>query len=167
LECARLGKNAGIGRANSIATKRNAKLYSDRMKSDNPMKNPDIVAKMRAKLVGRTFLSRGGNGQPTVPQVRLAEALGWPMEVAIMTAPVKNLFPSLPSCYKVDLAHSELKIAVEVDGESHKLKKWRFLDRRKEEVLRALGWTVLRFWNADVMERLETCVQMVSSTISK
>ena len=47
-----------------------------------------------------------------------------------------------------------MKIAVEVDGSSHRTKKWRFLDARKTEVLEALGWRVLRFTNEDVLTNL-------------
>lgn len=161
VECARLGKNRGIGQANRIATSRNAHLYSARMRANNPMKDPATVEKMRSRLVGRTFLARGGNGKPTAPQLALASALGWPIEVAIITTTVAGQFPSLPHAYKVDVGNEELKIAIEVDGDSHKLPKWRFLDRRKESVLRALGWTVLRFWNEEVTESLEECVQKV------
>ena len=89
------------------------------------------------------------------------------MEYPIETAAVKHIFPSLPNCYKVDIAYPELKLAIEVDGLTHKLRKWRFLDQRKEAVLSALGWSVLRFWNWDVDNDLSNCVQVVLSSISK
>lgn len=145
----------------------NRTYASERMRKHNPMRNPKARAKMVASLKGRTFLSRGGNGTPTKPQLRLAKALGLPIEVPIRVKSVRHLFASLPKCYKVDIGNQKIKLAIEVDGQSHRLKKWRFLDRRKEEVLASLGWTVLRFWNEDVMERLEDCVRMVSCTTSK
>ncbi len=166
-ECARLGKNAGIGKANAVSILKIGGLIAARMRANNPSKRPEVKAKISASMKGRTFLARGGNGKPTAPQLRLAEALGWPIEVAIKTSSVANLFTSLPHSYKVDIGNETLQIAVEVDGPSHKTKRWKFLDRRKEEVLRALGWTVLRFWNQDVMGRLEECVQTVLSTTWK
>jgi very-short-patch-repair endonuclease len=74
------------------------------------------------------------------------------MEYAIQTRPAVGKFESLPNCYKVDLASPEHKLAIEVDGKTHKLKRWKFLDRRKTAVLNFLGWKVLRFWNEEVSE---------------
>ena len=135
---------------------------SEWVKNNNPQSDPVIREKARQAKLGRTFLSRGGNGQPTVPQLRLAQALGLPIEYSIVTKPVKDQFTSLPPCYKVDLANPSIKLVIEVDGPTHKLKKWKFLDRRKESVLQALGWSVLRFTNQQVMEGLEEVIAEVS-----
>jgi very-short-patch-repair endonuclease len=135
-----------------------------RMKENNPSLNPQTREKMSAKLRGRTFLSRGGNGKTTVPQEMLAKALGWEMETAIGIANVP--FQSPPTCYKVDIGNKELKIAIEVDGNSHKTKKWKFLDKRKTEILNYLGWSVLRFWNKEILEDLNLCVERVNQFIA-
>jgi hypothetical protein len=136
---------------------------SSRMKAKNPSTNPATRDKISKSLQGRTFLSRGGNGQRTEPQKLLAHALGWKMEHPICTAPVKGKFPSLPHCYKVDIADSTVKLAIEVDGRSHRSPRWRYLDKRKEEILRALGWKVLRFENERVLADLQGVVAEVSS----
>lgn len=127
------------------------------------MLDPATRELMSAKLRGRTFLARGGNGKTTIPQEMLAAALRLPMEHAILTEPVKGQFPSLPPCYKVDLADPSRKLAIEVDGNSHRTKKWKFLDRRKTEILQALGWSVLRFSNEEVLTGLQDCVDRVTS----
>lgn len=127
---------------------------SARMKANNPMANLATREKMRCALRGRTFLARGGNSQPTTPQILLADALGLPMEYAIPTAPVAGKFPSLPHNYKVDIADPETKIAIEVDGRTHRQPKWKFFDRRKTEILNALGWQVIRFTNEQVLTDL-------------
>lgn len=161
--CAAKWRNAQPGRTERFNAwmdgKRGVKLRgrkspesAARMKANNPMNRPDAVAKMRSALTGRTFLARGGNGKPTKPQTLLAEALSLPMEFVIETAGVKDRFESLPHCYKVDLASPKHKLAIEVDGNSHKTKLWKFLDARKTAVLNALGWKVLRFWNQEVMD---------------
>jgi hypothetical protein len=139
---------------------------AERMTRKNPMHNPASVERMRASLTGRTFLSRGGNGHTTEPQRLLAAALGpeWEMELAIPTAPVSESFPSLPPAYKVDIGNPVLRIAVEVDGRSHRSKRWRWLDHRKTEVLSALGWRVLRFTNQAVMADLPGTVRAVRCT---
>jgi hypothetical protein len=133
------------------------------MKVKNPMANPATLEKMSRALKGRTFLSRGGNGQPTEPQKLLASALGWAMEHPICTAAVKDIFPSLPNCYKVDIADPAAKLAIEVDGRTHNQRRWKFLDRRKTEVLHALGWRVLRFKNEQVMRDVRAVVTEIES----
>lgn len=132
------------------------KFYSD----------PENLEKMRKRLQGNTFLSRGGNGQLTKHQVILAERLNLPMEYVIETAEVKDKFPSLPHCYKVDLAFPQHRLAIEVDGKTHRLKLWRFLDRRKTKVLQALGWSVLRFTNEQVTHSLDSVVAEVIEFIA-
>lgn len=123
---------------------------SARMKTNNPNQNPEWKKKMSALMSGRTFLARGGNGKLTSQQESVANALNLPMEYPIPTGPVKDLFKSLPPCYKVDIADPTRKLAIEIDGPSHQTKKWKFLDKRKTEVLNALGWSVLRFSNQRV-----------------
>jgi very-short-patch-repair endonuclease len=118
---------------------------------------------MRQKLIGRTFLSRGGNGTITPQQKKLWELLGegWEMELPILTKNVKTLFKSLPPSYKVDIGNQEMKILIEIDGNSHKTKKWKFLDKRKTNVLNSLGWKVLRFWNEEVTTNPQICIQKI------
>lgn len=130
------------------------------------MQRPEVIAKMRTSMQGRTFLARGGNGTLTEPQKRLAAVLGWPMEYVIPTRPAWGLFPSLPNHYKVDLADPAMKTAIEVDGMSHRSKKWRFLDARKTAVLAALGWSVLRFSNQRVMTEIEAVAQEIRASIA-
>lgn len=136
------------------------------MKANNPMNNPETREKMRQSLKGRTFLARGGNGTLTQPQLLLAEATGFPVEYVIPTAPVAGQFPSLPPCYKVDLADPAHMLAIEVDGKMHRQKLWRFLDRRKTEVLNALGWSVLRFSNEQVMTDLPSVLETIRGFIA-
>jgi very-short-patch-repair endonuclease len=146
-----------------------AKASSERMKARNPTRDPAVIEKMRRSLAGRTFLSRGGNGQLTEPQKMLAAKLrGSIMELAILTAPVRGQFPSLPAHYKVDIALPRRMLAIEVDGNSHKQRKWKFLDARKTEVLNALGWSVLRFSNEAVLTTLPVVLATIRSfTTSK
>lgn len=153
-------KKMAVGVSRALKGKK-APGRAKKMRENNPTKDPEVRKKMSRALKGRTFLARGGNGKPTVPQLKLAKATGLPMEHAIATAPVRGLFPSLPPCYKVDLAHVETKTAIEVDGNSHKTRRWRFLDRRKTSILEALGWCVLRFWNEQVLEDLPGVVEEI------
>ena len=94
-------------------------VASARMKANNPTADPDVRRKMSAAMSGRTFLARGGNGKLTPQQERVANSLGLPMEYAIPTKLVKHKFKSLPTCYKVDIADPDRKLAIEIDGSSH------------------------------------------------
>ena len=84
------------------------------------------------------------------------------MEFAIPTKPVRGQFTSLPACYKVDVADPTRKLAIEIDGATHETKKWKFLDKRKTEVLNALGWSVLRFSNQRVDSDLESVLKEIA-----
>jgi len=72
-----------------------------------------------------------------------------------------------PTCYKLDMANRDLRVGVEVDGMSHCSLERQAQDRKKEELLQSLGWSVLRFSNEDVIRNLNACVQAVLSSISK
>ena len=148
-------------------TKEFRERSSKRMKERNPMWMPGVKEKMIESSKGRTFLSRGGNGEHTKHQLMLHLATGLPMEHVIETAAAKGVLPSLPHHYKVDLAAPEVKLAIEVDGKTHRLRKWRFLDHRKTTILNSLGWQVLRFTNEQVEGETKKCVKTILSTISR
>ena len=65
--------------------------------------------------------------------------------------------------YRIDIAHPLLMIGVEVDGESHYLRK--DIDMKRDEMMRAMGWTILRFRNEDVMRNLNTVFEEVMSVV--
>jgi len=96
----------------------------------------------------------------------VANALGLQMEYAIPTRAVKHRFKSLPNCYKVDIADPARRLAIEIDGATHNTKKWKFLDKRKTEVLNALGWSVLRFSNQRVDSELDSVLEEIREFIA-
>lgn len=141
---------------------------SARMKTKNPMHQPKTREKvkttLRAMQWGPTI--RGGNGRgPTIQETLLACALGWETNVVVPTKMKRG--SGYPTCYKIDVGNSLLKIGVEVDGFSHSAMDRQLQDRKKESFLNSIGWSVLRFSNQQVTERLAECVQTVLSTISK
>ena len=138
---------------------------SKRMKEDNPSLRPEVIEKGKATKAIRGSLhvwkgTRGGNGQLTVPQILLAEAIGWATEVPVSLGPKQ---PGYPTCYKVDIGNPILKIAIEVDGNGHNGKHVKSLDLKKEGKLRELGWRVLRFTNEAIM----TDISLVLSEIQR
>jgi very-short-patch-repair endonuclease len=60
--------------------------------------------------------------------------------------------------YIADFACLERKIVVEVDGSQHLNSAY---DRERDRLMVGLGWTVLRFWNDDILLRIEPCLETV------
>lgn len=100
----------------------------------------------RAIEARRGFSPTHGNGQEPglVTQLmwEILEPKGFVREHSI---PTKSAgIPGLPLCYKVDFGHPARRIAVELDGPYHRQAYQRRRDAKKDNALRALGWTVLR-----------------------
>lgn len=117
----------------------------------NPMAKPETRAKVsrRLKEIGHKVSVRGGNGHGlTEPQRALMDALpgNWIAEYSLSLG---RRTPGFPTAYKIDLADRGRKVAIEVDGHSHRSRKDQ--DAKKDAVLTSLGWTVLRFWNWDIL----------------
>ena len=161
--------------ANSEALKTSLSSESKRNKArealaqNNWLQTPEAVEKNRqARLArksnSRKISKRGGNGADmAVPQKMLADALQWRTEHVVTTGATKG--SGRPYHYRLDMAHPELKIAVEVDGRSHNWEKIKESDARKDAFLASSGWIVLRFSNTAVMDDLAGCVQTVTSTM--
>ena len=85
-----------------------------------------------------------------------------------------------------DIAITKYKVAVFVDGEfwhgykwsdrKNKLKANREYwiekieeniarDRRNDEKLKELGWTVLHFWEKEVLKELESCLNTIEAAV--
>src|SRR3972149_1602468 len=146
----------------------NRRDASARMTARNPMARPDVRAKVSTRLRAMQWKPpvRGGNGHPPTPaQQLLSCALGWPTEVAVPTRIAKG--SGYPTCYKLDIANLALKIAIEVDGQSHRVLSRRAQDRKKQKFLESQDWCVLRFSNEEILSSVGTVVETVLSTISK
>ena len=60
--------------------------------------------------------------------------------------------------YIVDFCCNKKKIIIELDGSQHLLSK---TDKARDSYLVAKGYTVLRFWNNDIDNNLETVLQNI------
>jgi hypothetical protein len=156
----------------AIASDAKRAKHRERLMAFNWLQTPEAIKKNREVRIargtdkGRKLLIHGGNGKGmTVPQSMLADALQWPVEFVVKTGATKG--DGRPFHYKLDIAHPLLKVAVEVDGRSHRSMTVRQSDARKDLFLKSSGWTVLRFSNQQVMDDLAGCVQMVLSTTSR
>lgn len=160
--CSDEHRDAWVARDRSARMARTNRTHaSARMTASNPMSDPVSRAAMTAtlKTIGHKPQAQGGNGRgPTAPQKTLADLLGWPMEVIVPTGQRASGGP--PSHYKLDLAHPAAKVAVEIDGRSHRAAARRESDRRKDQWLTAAGWTVLRFTNEEITADTPACARL-------
>ncbi len=63
-----------------------------------------------------------------------------------------------------DIVARSAKLVIEVDGGQHAWQQRRDADRTR--YLESLGFTVVRFWNNDVLERTEGVVQAIEIALS-
>ena len=65
--------------------------------------------------------------------------------------------------YIVDFACPDQRLIVELDGSHHADGAVSAKDAERSEILRKHGWTVLRFWNDDVLRDVENvCLHIVT-----
>ncbi|TGQ51792.1 endonuclease domain-containing protein [Mesorhizobium sp. M1C.F.Ca.ET.193.01.1.1] len=63
--------------------------------------------------------------------------------------------------YIVDLACPNKKLIVELDGSQHARAEASASDAARTAKLEALGWTILRFWNDDVIRDIDNVCQHI------
>jgi very-short-patch-repair endonuclease len=66
-------------------------------------------------------------------------------------------------CYIADFVCCERRLIVEVDGGQHA--EQAAYDRQRDAWLRSQGYTVLRFWNHDVMQQLEGVLEQIRRAV--
>lgn len=82
-----------------------------------------------------TPYGRGGLPSPRMLEFSFLCDAGYEMDTVTIPIPTG-------SAYKLDFAHREAKVNIEIDGLSHRGR--RFEDERRDEYLRSLGWKVIR-----------------------
>ena len=65
--------------------------------------------------------------------------------------------------YFADFACRERWLVVEVDGSQHAEKGT--YDRRRDEYMRSVGFSVLRFWNVDVLKRRTSVCETILASL--
>lgn len=173
--CSPACSGAYRSRAYSAAmTRTNARdkhLQSARMTLSNPMKDLETRKKVSETLkrLSHRPKERGGNGKPPpIAEQRLGEivaGLGFLSQIVIRTGQRRVNPFRVPTSYRPDFGNPELKLALEADGPSHSGRK--HLDAKKDLFLTGLGWTVLRFTNAQIETGPQGVLTAVLCTISK
>ena len=64
--------------------------------------------------------------------------------------------------YIADFVCIECKLVIEVDGGQHA--KQQSYDAKRDEYIKEQGYSVMRFWNNDVMNNIDGIVQMILET---
>ena len=67
--------------------------------------------------------------------------------------------------YIVDFVCEEHRLIVEIDGGQHQAEQAAY-DQQRDAWLRGQGYTVLRFWNNDVMQNLEGVLEKIRCTLT-
>ena len=151
---------------NSVTASHTNSIYaSERMKRSNPMSQPKSVSKMRRTLkrIGHRPSVCGGNGTGLTPAEQALSSATGLLPYNVNTH--GGLKDGYPTHYKLDLAHVEHKLGIEVDGGSHQMLSRQAQDRKKEEYLKARGWTILRFTNKQALEETDKCCEIIKSKL--
>lgn len=69
--------------------------------------------------------------------------------------------------YIVDFYCKELRLAIEVDGDNHQLPRTREYDFNRQEALKLLGITVMRFHNNEIVYDIETVISKIRNWIKE
>ena len=67
--------------------------------------------------------------------------------------------------YIVDFVCKELKIVIELDGISHLFEDIQEKDRKKEDFLNSLGYTVLRFSDEEVLKDMRNVIRVIECVV--
>lgn len=79
----------------------------------------------------------------------------------LKTLPLRVLRQRPIAHFIVDFYCAELKLVIEVDGESHFIENAQEYDRERTHILEEYGLTVMRFTNQQVLEEFEAvCLQI-------
>lgn len=91
---------------------------------------------------------------PSPLQMKLHSLLGpdWELEKRVYAG--RNTSRGKRIFYRLDLAHPQAMLAVEVDGGHHRSHAQREKDAVRDAHLASLGWTVYRYTNAEVKASL-------------
>lgn len=101
----------------------------------------------------------------------LHSKLKWPIEFLEYRIEIKRIVGPFQKGERysifVDLAFPEVKLAIEVDGNSHKEKKQQVIDKWKEKELFCRKWTLLRFTNQQIDQNIHQVISEIKFMIFK
>ena len=133
---------------------------------NNPSSRPDVKEKI--SQLRKTEYAAGTNKcgwkgpqkEPTKAEDALLGSLvslGFAWNMPIHGGGYRN--------YRLDFAHRDMKICIEIDGNSHRGQVKRIRDRRKDDFLRSQGWQVVRFTNEQVLSNRAMVINAICDFI--
>ena len=160
-------KNTG-----KVRTKEQREKYSESKKGNkNPAKRRDVRKKIRLGNIQRIKEGRYVPFTNTKPHRLLRES----MKKNNLWNGFRDEVPMHYTC--IDIADEKRKIAIFVDGDywhgnpkkhkvfSEKQLKRKTLDKRHNTYLKNRNWIVLRFWEDDINNNIENCIQEIKKII--
>jgi hypothetical protein len=103
-------------------------------------------------------------------EIRLAAALpaGWPLHHHVPTGSGgRSIAKGYPTTWVLDIANPVARVAVEVDGLTHRLTTQKAIDRLKEDSLMSRAFRVIRIPNENVLNNLEAVVAFILSVAAR
>jgi very-short-patch-repair endonuclease len=92
----------------------------------------------------------------------MAEAILW-MELKASKLGGRKFVRQMPiGPYFADFACRSAKLIVELDGSQHADSEY---DRRRDEFMRASGYSVLRFWSSDALKQMASVCDTILATL--
>lgn len=119
--------------------------------------NPEIKEKIRRKRLNQVFPTRD-----TSIEVKMQNAL------RLSGINFCTHFPFFRKGFgtQMDIALPERRIAIYCDGDYwHNLLEYKKRDERANKTLEKHGWTVLRFWEHEINEDINLCIESVKEVI--
>lgn len=74
-------------------------------------------------------------------------------------------YPIYP--YLIDFAFTDIKLAIEIDGTQHQLKKRQESDKRKDDLLLSKGWNVIRIKEKDIRNDCNSAFEIVNDKLKE
>ncbi len=68
--------------------------------------------------------------------------------------------------YIVDFVSFEKMVIIELDGSQHMLEKAQRYDDKRTRYLQSLGYTVIRFWDNEILRSLNTVLESIHLTLT-
>lgn len=143
--------------------------YQDKYKH-SPAGRAKLAKEMTKKNASENYRSnmhcgmvetRGGNGAgPTDYEEALQQRLGTPW-VCNYAVGLKGAGSGYPKNYKLDIANPVDKIGIELDGKSHRSKARQQQDKKKDAMLRSLGWDIVRMTNEESVQMTADLLHVV------
>lgn len=140
-------------------------LLADQLISMPPSSAKQLIPlEIMSDVQGRT--SKGIKSNPQIYLFTILSSmypdLDWQMEYSINTYSYQK---DRPKRYRLDIAETNLYIAIECDGPSHRSRQARSDDIVRDMMLGELGWVTVRVTYEEIRNDIEGCLHKVQQAI--